>query len=685
MFRIDKYQFVVLLLLLVFTNAESQQQELPEPLKQAADSAILLNDVTVVAYRVRGRLHTIPGNLSVLPGEIIRLTGGTSFATAINTVPGVTMQTGTFLTNRIVIRGMGSRTPYNTNRIRAYLNEIPLTTSDGVSTPEEIDLQNLGKIEVIKGPSSALYGSGLGGSINLYTPEKNKNEGIFNTHLESFSTFRNHLSGTLITGKASLWGSINQLSSRGYRENNDYNRISILTTTGWKQPKWSVNTTLLLSNIKGGIPSSVGRTLFETNPEAAAPNWKEIGGYKKYFKGVAAVTLTNIFSESVTNDFSVFGKWNDNYEKRPFNNLDDQSLSGGLRNKLTYRSGKFDLVAGAELITEQYKWSIDIDEVVLNRNLEKRLHFNLFTIGYYRPVPEVNISLAGALNNISYRLKDLFDANGDQSGIRTFPLIFSPRIGINYAPGNTLAFYASAGHGFSLPSPEETLLPAGDVNAGIKPEQGFQYETGIRLNIPFINTELDGTVYLIDLNDLLLTKRVTEDIFTGINAGKTRHQGVELLLKNRWFESDDFPGKLSSIISYSRSLNRFIEFIDDDISYNGNNLPGIPDQSLQFQLKWDPMKILEFITNMRYTGDQYLNDLNSMKYKGYFLMDLKAVFHFKTGNTGPHNFYAGINNLTGTHYASMLIVNAIGFGNNEPRYYYPGLPRHIYAGLSLEF
>ena len=682
MISIDKYQLVSLFLLLIFFNTEAQK---PEQREIAADTAILLNDVTVVAYRVRGRLHTIPGSLSVLSDDALRLTGGTSFATVINTLPGVTMQTGTFITNRIIIRGMGSRTPYNTNRIRAYLNEIPLTTADGVSTPEEIDLQNLGKIEVIKGPSSALYGSGLGGSINLYTPEKDQNGGTFNTHLESFNTFRNHLSGNLNTGKASLWGSISQLSSGGYRENNDYNRVSILTTSGWKEQRWSINTTLLLSNIKGGIPSSVGRTLFETNPAAAAANWKEIEGYKKYFKGLAAVTLTNNISSSLTHDLSVFGKWNDNYEKRPFNNLDDQSMNGGLRNKLTYHSFKVDLVAGTELIAEKYKWSLDIDDVILNRNLENRLHFNIFTAGYYRPTPELNISVAGAVNHISYRLKDLYDPNGDQSGKRVFPLIFSPRAGINYAPGNVIAFYASAGHGFSLPSPEETLLPEGDVNPEIKPEQGIQYETGIRLNLPFMNTELDGTVYWIELNNLLLTKRVTEDIFTGINAGRTRHQGIEILLRNRWFTEPDFPGEFSTILSYTRSFNRFIEFTDNDINYDGNQLPGIPDQSLQVQLKWNPVSIMEITSHLQYAGDQYLNDDNSLKYNGYFLGDIKAAIQFKIGKTGPFKFYSGINNLTGTQYASMLIVNAIGFGNSEPRYYYPGMPRHGYAGLSVEF
>ena len=47
--------------------------------------------------------------------------------------------------------------------------------------------------------------------------------------------------------------------------------------------------------------------------------------------------------------------------------------------------------------------------------------------------------------------------------------------------------------------------------------------------------------------------------------------------------------------------------------------------------------------------------------------------------------YGGVNNLTDARYASMISVNALSVGGNEPRYYYPGLPRHFFAGLRFNF
>ncbi len=676
-----------LIFLFVFVFLQVKSQEPAESIHKAQipDSVLMLGDVSVVAYRTSGRIHTLPGSISFLNKEGLSISDATNLATTLNTIPGVTMQSGTYLTSRIVIRGMGSRTPYNSNRIRTYLNEIPLTSSDGVSTPEEIDLLSLEKVEIVKGPSSALYGSGLGGSINMYTPERSVNEGNIDLQYGSFNTFRAGASGTLNSGKARLWGSLSHLNSDGWRENNDYRRTAFLSTARWMEKSWSVNATFLFIDVKGGIPSSLGKTLFEESPESAASTWKAIKGFKEYSKGLASVSFNKKITRTLTGNLALFGKYNDNYERRPFNNLDDQSFSGGIRGKVSYRSKKTELSAGAEWISEEYQWKFDKDNLVLNENSENRNHLNVFGIVYYKPVKELNISLAGAVNDVSYMLTDEYASNGDQSGSRNFPTIISPRLGINYAPGDVFSVFLSAGHGFSLPSPEETLLPEGDVNPGIKPEQGWQYETGVRFDPPGSRIAFDASLYRIDLTDLLVTKRVTEDVFTGINAGRTLHQGFELMFRSKVFEYNSFPGKLMLGLGYSGSINRFIDFTDDSITYDGNSLPGIPRQTVQLKINWTLFKTVEISTHLSYTGDQYITDSNSLEYPGYFLGDLKITTRFNLKQKIPLQVYLGINNLTDTHYASMLIVNAVGFNNVEPRYYYPALPRHYYGGIRLSF
>lgn len=649
------------------------------------DTVVTLQEVVVSAYQTKSSLRRIPGSLSVLTGSDVSAWDANSMATTINSLPGVNMQSGTYATSRIVIRGMGSRTPYNTNRIKFYLNDIPITSSDGVSNPEDIELQMIDRLEIVKGPASALYGSGLGGIINMYTPK------IYNTHTQAlihygaFNTLKAHVQQSYQSNAFSLQAHLSAVNSDGYRENNHLKKRTALVAGDIHAKLMDIEYFLYTTYMNAGIPSSVGRTLFETYPKAAAQNWKDIAGYKRYHKGVGGLSFIKQFNTNWNNKLTLFGKWNDSYEKRPFNNLDDASLGGGLRNKLNYHSTKIDVVMGLELVTDAYKWTIDKDDVLLNKNRETRHHLNLFGIAYYRPTPQLNISLATAYNHIRYQLQDQFEADGNKSGNRTFPSMFSPRLGINYAPHHQVAVYASVGHGFSLPSPEETLLPEGNINPDIQPEEGIQYELGSRFYFFNNKMEIDATLYWIELNNLLVTKRITEDIFTGINAGKTRHKGVELSVRNRLFSYHQFPGKLSSHLSYTFSRNRFIDFTSEAQVFDGNLLPGIPNYTAQISFQWNPIPSMTIDAQFQSNGKQYLNDENTLTESSYLFSNLKVSHTFKSFNDSSLSLYVGANNITNTHYAAMVIVNAKAFGMAEPRFYYPSLPRHFYMGVSWGF
>ena len=482
-----------------------------------------------------------------------------------------------------------------------------------------------------------------------------------------------------------IGGQVSHLRSDGHREHNRLRRTTLLSSGSWRQPSWSLGYTLLLIDMHAHIPSSVGKTLYETSPESAAANWMAVEGYKEYQRAIAGITLTNRLTDNWSNRLTLFGNRTDSYERRPFNNLEDGTRGSGIRNRLSYHTERFDALLGVEWISDSYRWQLDLEGEQINRNRERRSHLNLFAMSYWRPAPAWNISLGGAVNSIRYRLTDLFPENGDQSGRRHFPAIFSPRLGINYAPSPRLALFASAGHGFSMPSPEETLLPEGEINRDIQPEQGMQYETGVRLNLFEGITRLEATLYRIDLRNLLVTKRITEDIFTGINAGRTRHRGLELMLQQQLFRQRSFPGSLQLNASYTLSENRFVDFEEEGISYNGKQLPGIPAAMAQATLLWQPTRSWMLELQLEQVGKQFIDDANSVVNDAYLLTGIKATRHLHLRTAGRIALYAGINNLTNSRYAPMLTVNAVAFGNNEPRYYYPGMPRHLYAGIRWSF
>src|SRR5690606_34259760 len=128
-----------------------------------------IDEVTVTSFRTPYNLMNIPAPVNlVLP---VQLEQGSSLTPveALNQVPGVLMHSATLSTNRLTIRGIGTRTPYASNKIKAYYGEIPLTGGDGETTLEDLENPGIQRIEIIKGPSSSLYGAGLGGTI-LFHP-----------------------------------------------------------------------------------------------------------------------------------------------------------------------------------------------------------------------------------------------------------------------------------------------------------------------------------------------------------------------------------------------------------------------------------------------------------------------------------------------------------------------------------
>lgn len=291
------------------------------------------------------------------------------------------------------------------------------------------------------------------------------------------------------------------------------------------------------------------------------------------------------------------------------------------------------------------------------------------------------------LHLLRYDLQTSYQSDStDQSGSYSYPPVLSPRLGISYNHHRNHYLYASAGHGFSAPSLEETLLPEGVINTELEPESGWNLELGHRGLFLQKRIRYDAAIYTIFLNNLLVTERISEDVFTGANAGKAINTGAELWLNFSWRpEKDENPWNSGASIGYNLSKNRFTDFLDDGIDYSGNTLPGIPLQKLNAVI-FGRRGPLTMKLHYQFTGRQWMNDANDQRYGSYQLVHLQLDWSPELG-TAPFflEFHGGIRNLANTPHASMILVNAPSFGGNDPRYYYPGLPRQFHLGLTLRF
>src|SRR5690606_15369048 len=102
---------------------------------------------------------------------------------AINKTPGVFIQSGAIDTNRIIIRGVGSRTLYGKNKIRAYLNGIPITNGIGETAIDAFDPEDLQLLEIVKGPKATQYGTNLGGTLLLNSKQAAVGEAFVKNNL----------------------------------------------------------------------------------------------------------------------------------------------------------------------------------------------------------------------------------------------------------------------------------------------------------------------------------------------------------------------------------------------------------------------------------------------------------------------------------------------------------------------
>src|SRR5690606_34932713 len=260
---------------------------------QETDSLIYeLPVANLSKFYVNDSVLNAPVSISVIDEKTIQSNNLTEIALILNKTSGVFMQSGSFSTNRISIRGMGARTPYGTNKIRGFYGNIPLTSGDSETTIEDLDLEQISRIEIIKGPMSSIYGAGLGGAILLHPKISNYkgSEFRFSTLLGSFGLMKNNAGYSWTGDFSSLNYNYSRTESEGFRQNSDYFREGhTLSGNIFQNEKHQLSYLFNQTYLKSYIASSVSQTDFEQNPSAAAGNWLEAKGFEQYENWMAGL------------------------------------------------------------------------------------------------------------------------------------------------------------------------------------------------------------------------------------------------------------------------------------------------------------------------------------------------------------------------------------------------------------
>ncbi len=698
---------IFLLFILLLSNCLVFAQENKSNLILQNDSSQIknpvdLSEIEITAFGTPGQLKSAAGSISVIPADRLEM-AAVNVASALTSVPGVVMQEGSLGTIKLTLRGIGSRYAYGTKKIKLFFGDIPMYSAEGETTFDDINPEYISRIEVLRGPTSSLYGSSLGGTLIFYPQSANFNQENIKliSSAGSYGYLKNGLNYSSGTLKNNLAVSISRIQTDGYRQNSQYSRNSFFLNQHHSySTKLSDNFVISGSQIKAQIPSSLDATTFSTNPQKAATSWLKTAGYEHPNRIFSGYNIHYAADNGWNYSASSFLNARDTEENRPFNFLNESGFSYGGR-LLTQRSKTvgetmIHFSAGGNAYFENIRSKLSENpggkglKGSLFQDGKETLYQSDFFTQLEMHYQKFSVTAGLNFNRSGFLYKDLKSADTiNQSGSYHFAPILAPRISIGYQALPNIFIYTAVNKGFSVPSLSETLSPLGLINRTIKPEKAWCVETGARLSLFDHSTFLDLAYYYMRVNDLIVPKRVAEEAYVGMNAGSSLHRGLEVAV-SQWLIGNNqalanHKYTLLATINYASNRYNFQDFTADNVSYAGKKLPGMPDQVLSATLDLKTPFGFYSRIDLNASGEVPLNDLNSLSAKSYQTINLRSGYLLTCFKKLEVDGSLRFTNLTNTHYASMVVVNAPGTSTVAPRYFYPGMPRWISFTVVLTY
>jgi len=660
----------------------------------ATEEAVRVADmepVVVTATRLRTSLEDIPAAVSVVDREAIQLaTQQLSLDESLRSVPGVfVLNPYNFAQDtRIAIRGFGARSDFGIRGIRLVVDGIPATLPDGQAGVDGIDFGSAERVEVIRGPASALYGAASGGVIRIES-EQGPPRPFLETRLSGGEDgfFKAQFKAGGDEGAYNYLVSGSRLLYDGYRANSRTENVKFNAKLQYRFDSGAELTTVVnlidipVQDDPGGLTAAEVR---EDPSQARDRNLQFDAGER-----VAQQKLGFAYRRPVAVDHELRANaylvHRDFANKLPFSDggqvtFDRIFYGGGAT--YVFNGERFRVLAGFDaghqddarknydnLAGERGPLALDQDERVTSAGV--------FLI------PELTLTerltLSGALRHdrVAFDVDDRFTADGDDSGELVFRET-SPMLGLRWELRPGLNLYGNVATSFETPTTTEFDNPTGGgFNEDLQPQTAFSYEAGLRSRIdraPWPLT-VDLAVFAIDVEDALVPFERADSPGREFyrNAGSTRKRGIELALT-----AEPTP-RLTATASYTYSDFQYERFDAPDGDFSGNTLPGVPEHFGNLRLAYRDPGGFFASWNTRLVGPLYADDANTTEVDGYSVSDLRVGLERELGSWTVAGFL-GLNNVFDADYPANVRINAFG-----GRYYEPAPERNLYAGLRLRY
>jgi iron complex outermembrane receptor protein len=682
-------------------KSEKQAKEREQTTEQAAESF----EITVTAPRVEIPLRENPAATTVVETPVLQTMPRTiAIDEAMKLVPGVRVDNQADGERvHLSIRGEGILTERGTRGIRTIVDGIPLNDPSGyVSDFYDIDWATVRRVEVLRGPAAAFYGSSSsGGIINVLTrdggPDPLSGRAWLVRGAYGLKKGQAELGGTTGVMNYNITGSM--LTGDGYRDHSAYKadnaRGKFAFTLG---PKVKITAIVGWTDFFNQNPEGLNLAWFSADPKVlrrrANPDSYTFNEYQDTQRATGGLTGSIGLGENLDLAASAYYRHTKYTEAVPSSVIHRDFDTPGLTVQVNHKSGqgsiKNHLSAGVDVA-----WQ-GIDEFkhpnlggavkgpdFLSDQRMTQTGAGAFLLDRVELGPLWDISAIVRYDRITNKLEDYLRAGGvDLSGEVVYKRA-TGRLGVTWNPLADFGLYASWGTGFLPPGTEELVnnpYAQGGYNTQLVAATSVGEEIGARGSIgTFFNYDI-ALFHLGTKNDFgryRISIRPLETFYG--NVGSTNRYGVET--SAGWFPVESLALRVA--YTYSHFKYETVETLTGEI-YTGTWLPNSPQHQLYADAEYRVTEDLTAGAALEYVSAWYIDSTNRIFPDGYGRTDPYTLVHVRLG----YKFTFG-GTLLELLLSGRNIFNVLYYGFTEPdpdgNSYQPAPTAEWSLGLRLRF
>ena len=652
-----------------------------------AKDSIILEEVIVSITKIRDSIKNTPYSISANDYSNFQNNAQQFYLSEyIERIPGIFISNDNNFAqdSRISIRGFGSRANFGIRGIKLIVDGVPETTPDGQSQIDNLNLELIKNIEVIRGTSSSVYGNSSAGVIKIKSiTDFDKNFSKISYSTGSHSQVKKQAFFGIKNKNSYYTVLVGETQAKGYRAYSDFknSNFNLNFKKNFSKNSWlNVNFNIVSSPYARDAGGLTLNEVTDKRTQARKRNLQykteeDINHYK------FSSSFNNEISKSVL--FSTYAFFSKRYYngKIPVENggaikLNRDYWGIGLNFQINRRSKThigIDFGNQNDLRKRFNNNKGEIGDLVLNQ-YEKFKNLGIYLVNNFQIKNfTINSGFRYDLNRIE--MEDLISENinlHDQITLKSF----NPSLGINFKINKNSRLFINTSSGFETPTLNEySASPIGSgFNKDLKSQKNMGYELGASLFNLSKKFSLDIVFFESVTNDEVLSyedENFPDQKFYN-NAGKSKRQGIEiaglLKLNNTILSS-----------SYSSGDYYFKDFSENSNDYSGNKIPGIPKNIFTLSLEHRTKNNVFLNFNFKNIGEIYADNSNVTKIDKFNTLNFKMGKEFEISKSVIYP-YLIINNIFQSEYFDNIRINAFG-----GRYYEPAPKRTIFGGIRVTF